>query len=725
LHAEKAGWSPIDIARATAPSGGLPRVDFGPAAETCPACGGSLCVSKTKTRTVITLAAGPFAAREVWKRCACGTELRANELATFVRSHQRYGYDLIVHVGLARYLRRLQRTEIRHELRCERGIELSTGTISALCDRFLAYLGALHVKRAPELRAVLQEGGYPLHIDATCEHGKGGLFLCIDGWRNWVLWSSRIPSENAEILCPVVQKTTELFGNPVATVRDLGEGGAGALAPLREQGIPDLVCHYHFLGAVGKQLFGTLTSNLRDTLRLLRVRSDLRTLLRDIRRYEGGREGARFGPGRIRTELAALVLWVLDGDGTKDDAFPFSLPYLDFVRRCQQVTTQLDGWVPRPRTNTEWRAIKHMQAILARLDRDTRIAPTVQALEERWYAFNELRDVLRLSQADLPRGDRRAQQVPLPAIELLRLEQIKVGIERYRDELRQRIPAGENPAKPKSTAGILLKYLRRYGPHLFGHPARRDEDGNVTAVVDRTNNVAEHFFGDDKQRLRRRLGRAQLARDLEQQPAQVALTANLRHPSYVRVLCGSLENLPAAMAGLDATDLERAPALVRDHRDKELEGLIEQQLGTRSTTGSRSTPTLRRDNERLAELAQLSEHELDRRRSTLFAASTSPAPAPDPRLPPPGTILKREYGGKVHRVTVLENGFEYRRQHYEALSPIANQIAGGGRNGFAFFRLKLPPGATIKRRRRRSRGELDSESIAGQEGATTAPATQI
>jgi hypothetical protein len=31
--------------------------------------------------------------------------------------------------------------------------------------------------RVPQLRAAL--GDYPLHIDATCEHGKGGLFVCI------------------------------------------------------------------------------------------------------------------------------------------------------------------------------------------------------------------------------------------------------------------------------------------------------------------------------------------------------------------------------------------------------------------------------------------------------------------------------------------------------------------------------------------------------------------
>jgi hypothetical protein len=95
-----------------------------------------------------------------------------------VEAGQKYGYDLIVQVGLLRYLCRLQRQEIRDVLRNEHGIELSTGSVSALCDRFLIYFEALHVARSPSIRQAL--GEYPLHLDATCERGKGGLFVCID-----------------------------------------------------------------------------------------------------------------------------------------------------------------------------------------------------------------------------------------------------------------------------------------------------------------------------------------------------------------------------------------------------------------------------------------------------------------------------------------------------------------------------------------------------------------
>ena len=74
-------------------------------------------------------------------------------------------------------------------------------------------------------------------------------------------------------------------------------------------------------------------------------------------------------------------------------------------------------------------------------------------------------------------------------------------------------------------------------------------------VSARTNNVAEHFFATAKQKLRRRLGRAHLGRDMQDQPAQAALAANLLCPEYVRIVCGTLDRLPQALAA--TTPLQR------------------------------------------------------------------------------------------------------------------------------------------------------------------------
>ena len=60
----------------------------------------------------------------------------------------------------------------------------------------------------------------------------------------------------------------------------------------------------------------------------------------------------------------------------------------------------------------------------------------------------------------------------------------------------------------------------------------------------------------------------------------------------------------------------------------------------------------------------------------------------DPRLPPVGTVLEKTFGGAVHEVTVLNDGFEYRGEFFDSLSTIANRISGSRWNGFVFFRLE-------------------------------------
>jgi len=584
----KAGWSGAEFARAAAkPGQSVPCVDFVAEAEQCPACGAELKVCKSRRRPVITLAQGSFEAREVVKRCVadeCAHVARSEALRRLVKPRQRYGYDLIVYVGLARYLAGKQRDEIRNDLRQRLGIELSAGTLSQLCDRFLVALECLHLLRAPYLRGAMQ-GGYPLHMDATCDRGKGGLFVCLDGFRDWVLMATRIDSEREEYLRPLVDRTVELFGDPIAIVRDLGDGGAGAVAKLRKRGIPDLVCHFHFLAAVGKHLVDKPYLMLRGLIRTSRVRADLRRLLRDLRRYGAvsSYEG-RFGTGRVREDLSALVLWLLEGDGHKDAAYPFALPDLTFVRRCQRALDQANQWVPVPRSQAERRALRHINGLVHRLKRDGRFDQTVLQLDQVWKAFSELRDVLRLTHSESHRDPTSAAQTDLPLLELQRLKEIQQTVTDYRDQLVRQTAGLSRVAAKSNPEARILRYLNRYGTHLFGHPTLRDEQGDVLAVVERTNNVLETLFGHTKQRLRRRLGRAHLGRDLEQQPPQVMLATNLEHPDYVRVLCGSLDHLPEAFAELDSA-LTGTGQLLRNNRDFALHRRVRELLNAQDEAG--------------------------------------------------------------------------------------------------------------------------------------------
>ena len=59
----------------------------------------------------------------------------------------------------------------------------------------------------------------------------------------------------------------------------------------------------------------------------------------------------------------------------------------------------------------------------------------------------------------------------------------------------------------------------------------------------------------------------------------------------------------------------------------------------------------------------------------------------DKRIPPPGTVLLRQYKGHAIAVNVLEDGFEWEGREYRSLSAVAKEVTGSHLNGVRFFHL--------------------------------------
>lgn len=94
-----------------------------------------------------------------------------------------------------------------------------------------------------------------------------------------------------------------------------------------------------------------------------------------------------------------------------------------------------------------------------------------------------------------------------------------------------------------------------------------------------------------------------------------------------------------------------------------------------------------------AELAEDAETRVTAPRKTSSEGVKLISPEPDsfvdwdPRLPPPGNIVERQYKGKMIRVIVLKEGFEYEGRRYKSLTAIAKEVSGSHCSGFLFFRL--------------------------------------
>ncbi|MFM9996849.1 MAG: DUF2924 domain-containing protein [Phycisphaerales bacterium] len=62
-------------------------------------------------------------------------------------------------------------------------------------------------------------------------------------------------------------------------------------------------------------------------------------------------------------------------------------------------------------------------------------------------------------------------------------------------------------------------------------------------------------------------------------------------------------------------------------------------------------------------------------------------PLRDPRLPRPGSILRRRYKGRVVLVKVLARGFEHEGEVYASLTAVTLAVTGTHWNGMHFFGL--------------------------------------
>jgi hypothetical protein len=59
----------------------------------------------------------------------------------------------------------------------------------------------------------------------------------------------------------------------------------------------------------------------------------------------------------------------------------------------------------------------------------------------------------------------------------------------------------------------------------------------------------------------------------------------------------------------------------------------------------------------------------------------------DKRLPPPGTVITRDYKERKIKVTVRAKGLEYQGELYNSLSAVAKAVTGTHTNGFLFFKI--------------------------------------
>jgi hypothetical protein len=515
-------------------------------------------VLKTQERQVVTLAIGPWIARETfWRNPAAKQISGSADLRRLVAPGCTYGYDVVAEVG-RRLLVEAQPVRQIIALLAQSHIQLSASTVADLGRRFIVLLALAHRRCTQRLRqAIALQGGYILHLDATYEDKSPLLMTGIDAVLDIVLGNIKLPSEKAEGIVPFLRQIKDCFGLPLALVHDMSKGIQAAIDEVFP-GIPDFICHFHFLRDVGKDLLAAEYDKLRQWLQahgtVGHLRARLRTWGKQIQADPALQQAleqlpASGWPSQPLPQaplLAAYLLahWVLAGlQQGHGYGFPFDRPLLALAHRAQEAQTQLQSLLSADQAN--WRRnlpLANLAVDLRDLVQDRPLQHTLSRLQSHSQLFDQLRQALRIAPINGDQGLNHDGE----ALEMKALQQ---AVQAFSQQVKDRPDYSTTLVFQK-----MIEQIDHYGPKLFADPlVVSTPQGPRTIQPQRTNNIMERFFRDLKRDCRHKTGCHSLGRSLRSMLPDTPLVKNLNNPEYLKILLDGHPNLETLFAEIDPT----------------------------------------------------------------------------------------------------------------------------------------------------------------------------
>ena len=390
-----------------------------------------------------------------------------------------------------------------------------------------------------------------LHIDSS---GKGSpmVLLMKEGWTGIRLLTTQIESEAAKHIVPYLKQMKRNFGNPVAIVSDMSDGILAAIPEV----FPEtyiIICHYHFLRSVGLKLFEPFYPRFRNKVNHRGVKVRLRVLRGVLRRKKDLNEDEA-----LALAIAKYVLtYEKDGNGL---AYPFSLPAVDFYRRCMEAGVKTrKGILARSKRNISSPFLSRLEGILHMLSPPPAVLGRLQtdfdALCVRWAWFQRIRVALRyrngpiplstrisLSDRDLEKGRRKLDRI------LARIDAYEVtgSNDRHGRELR------------KALRKVAKTITERRG-NLFAPNVLLSVNGKqIIRKLPRTNTPEEWEFREARRHSRRIRGNSDIERQFQRDGPGMLMVQNLTDRDYVRLVYGSMGQMATRFAKVSRESLELA-----------------------------------------------------------------------------------------------------------------------------------------------------------------------
>jgi len=508
---------------------------------------------KTHKRTIATLAIGECIAHETQMKCtSCQKIFQSESLRTLAPHKCKFGFDIIVYVGMALFQDNKSESSIQEDLN-QRNIAISLREIGYLGKKFIVYLALAQKESQGKIKTYMQSlGGYILHLDGTCEGGSPHLMSSMDEISQFVIGNVKIPSENSKYITPFLSNIKTAYGEPLALVHDMGGGIIKSVEKVFP-GVPDYICHYHFLRDIGKDLFDRQYQMLARYLKDTGVRNELRALARDIQaKIEASTELKQclekylslddlkkpFIQFKPEVKIYLLVTWILESSSESNGyGFPFDRPHLDFYRRAQRAYTHI---MKAKKNLFEKNGGKLPTKKLTKSLNDLGIKNIAAILKERITMFDKLRDAMRIALPIDNKGlndDGNDENISL----------IKLAVSQFRNSDKLQALAMNHLCYQK-----MIKQIDKYWDKLFCEPIEVTTDsGTYSLQPQRTNNMMERLFRNEKQAWRQKSGAHKLSRKLKAILADTLLVRNLNKPNYLSIILNGNQTLEGRFAEID------------------------------------------------------------------------------------------------------------------------------------------------------------------------------
>jgi len=406
------------------------------------------------------------------------------------------------------------------------------------------------------------------------------LMSTLDSISQIVLGSVKVPSEKAEQLLPFLKEIKARYGVPLAAVHDLG---SGILAAVKEvfPGIPDFICHFHFLRDLGKDLLESDYDAIRQRLRkhgltekLLRQARKLKAALDPepdwtqsfCQSVQGGCLPAAHLESFPLLSAYSLIQWALAGKAQGEGyGFPFDRPHVEFAKRLRVLGQRLEQ-IKGIHLRGHWQDNKPLLRLscqLKQLSSDEGLQRMLATIDEKIQVFDQLRSAMRIAEIGGEAGLNSGS-------EPIALGPIQKAVEQFRQEITSRSDYDANPGWK-----AMIAQIDKYKEKLFADPITvQTPRGPLVIQPQRTNNLMERLFRDFRHGARRRTAQNSISPLLQGMIADTLLVRNLDNSAYLKILLQGQTTLEERFAQIDIetvrkelqaaqASLEKVPSPIR------------------------------------------------------------------------------------------------------------------------------------------------------------------